>query len=474
MLTVHINVVSWGSEISWNIDNGQTFSGFADNNDYYESLPMSPGDHTINFIDSYGDGWHGGYWEILPGDVDASTAVGVTPLAGGPTDGQVSGYGGSMVFYLPPDNGPSTGNTSTCANDPNWAAAGQPTWTCPTYATGSANENYCDDVSPSGVTASIACPVACETCATGEDSPSDTEPIVTPAGTVPITVHIHTLTWANEISWNIDNGQTFSGFADNNDYYEVVSLPSGDHTINFIDSYGDGWHGGYWEILPGDVDASTAVGVTPLAGGPTDGQVSGYGGELTFTLSDDGGTSDTEPIVTPAGTVPITVQVTTTTWGNEISWNVDGGTSFGPFADHSIDEQTLELPIGDHTLYYFDSYGDGWHGGYWTLINPVDGSILAGGPQDGLVTGAGGETPFTLGEDGSAAVDVSDQIDLTVHIHTLTWANEISWNIDNGQTFSGFADNSDYYEVVSLPSGDHTINFIDSYGDGWHGGYWEI
>ena len=102
-----------------------------------------------------------------------------------------------------------------------------------------------------------------------------------------ITVHIHTLTWANEINWNIDNGQSFGiepQYDDNSDYYDPVTLSAGEHSISYYDSYGDGWHGGYWEILPGSLNAEAASGVTPIVGGPVDGLVAGSGGTTSFVL----------------------------------------------------------------------------------------------------------------------------------------------------------------------------------------------
>eukprot|EP01043_Picozoa_sp_COSAG02_P057026 COSAG02_NODE_6857_length_3324_cov_17.657674_2_plen_808_part_01 len=37
-----------------------------------------------------------------------------------------------------------------------------------------------------------------------------------------------------------------------------------------------------------------------------------------------------------ASTVQVNVQITTLTWANEITWNVDGGTTFGPYEDNSV------------------------------------------------------------------------------------------------------------------------------------------
>ena len=193
-----------------------------------------------------------------------------------------------------------------------------------------------------------------------------------------------------------------------------------------------------------------------------------------FSLSagDDGSSS-----VTASASTQVNVQITTLTWANEITWNVDGGTTFGPYEDNSVNDQVLDLPAGEHTLNYFYSYGDGWHGGYWTLINPADGSTIAGGSTDGLVSGAGGEATFTLGAEGGGSLVGGAQQAITIHIHTVEWANEITWNIDDGQSFGVnpvFEDNSDYYEALTLSPGEHSINYYDSYGDGWHGGWWEI
>ena len=185
----------------------------------------------------------------------------------------------------------------------------------------------------------------------------------------------------------------------------------------------------------------------------------------------------TAPVV-----VQVNVQITTFDWANEISWNVDGGSDFpsqgaAPYANNSVNDQVLDLSVGDHTLNYFDSYGDGWHGGYWSLINPVDSTTLAGGPTSGVVAGAGGQARFNLVASGSGALVGGTPIPMTVHIHTVTWADEITWQVDSMPEFGlvpALLDNSDYYEVLMLAPGQHTIDFFDAYGDGWHGGYWEV
>ena len=121
---------------------------------------------------------------------------------------------------------------------------------------------------------------------------------------VAMTVHIHTVTWADEITYSVDSMPEFGlvpALADNSDYFDVLMLAPGQHTIDFFDSYGDGWHGGYWEIFPGSLDASTAASVTPVAGGPILGAVAGFGGTAAFVAgSQDGGAAISAPQCTTA------------------------------------------------------------------------------------------------------------------------------------------------------------------------------
>ena len=130
-----------------------------------------------------------------------------------------------------------------------------------------------------------------------------------------------------------------------------------------------------------------------IVGGPTDGQVSGYGGELTFSLPDD----------VVYDTVDITVHVVVTTWGNEIFWNIDGY-EFGPYDNNSDNWVTVTVPEGEREILYMDDYGDGWHGGYFEIFAGTDGS----GTQlvsPVYVAGSGGETDFVLSSGSSGSGD---------------------------------------------------------------------
>lgn len=69
-----------------------------------------------------------------------------------------------------------------------------------------------------------------------------------------ITVQIHTGSYANEVSWVIldSDGEGIAGgggtYTNNNNYYSSVCLAPGNYTFQSIDSYGDGWNGGYYYV----------------------------------------------------------------------------------------------------------------------------------------------------------------------------------------------------------------------------------
>ena len=187
--------------------------------------------------------------------------------------------------------------------------------------------------------------------------------------------------YSDEIKWDMDGGSQFptTPYADNSDTYQDFCLPVGDHTINYIDSYGDGWGTGYWTV----VDSAGAI----IAGGDPEGIVTGAGGEMRFSLQAGGG-----GVAAAEGSVTVTV-VAVGAYANEYTWNIDGGSAFpnpaGSYVDGITYAETLSLPEGRHSIYYIDTYGDGWSGGYWEI--DAGNVRLAGGPNEGLVDGAGGE-----------------------------------------------------------------------------------
>jgi hypothetical protein len=77
---------------------------------------------------------------------------------------------------------------------------------------------------------------------------------------------------------------------------------------------------------------------------------------------------------TNGGSVDVTINVATVAYGNEITWNVDGGTDYGNgnYVDNEAYTETLSLAEGAHTLNCMDSYGDGWNGGSIEVVGLLD------------------------------------------------------------------------------------------------------
>ena len=96
----------------------------------------------------------------------------------------------------------------------------------------------------------------------------------------------------------------------------------------------------------------------------------------------------------------VTLTVAVVVYGGEMRWSFDGGEvhSYGVHDEGIVHTEELPLPNpGDiHTLEVSDTYGDGWHGGYWMLTDGC-GKIIGGGESEGQVAGYGGTFDFAGG-----------------------------------------------------------------------------
>ena len=95
-----------------------------------------------------------------------------------------------------------------------------------------------------------------------------------------ISIQIHTGTYANEQSWVIldEDGEGIAGgggtYTNNSNYNTSVCLAQGNYTFQSIDSYGDGWNGGYYYVR--DCDNSVIA---------NDSSPSGYGETESFVVT---------------------------------------------------------------------------------------------------------------------------------------------------------------------------------------------
>ena len=146
-------------------------------------------------------------------------------------------------------------------------------------------------------------------------------------------------------SWGSENGLAIDGaeiaaqgsMGSNQEYTYTVCLADGEHTLTQIDSFGDGWHGGY----------------VTIGGVVYDGFSSGTSMSFTFSVG--------------APCVTTDLIVTTATWASECSMQVDGVevVAQGSLSNYGSFTYTTDcLAVGTEvSVTLIDSFGDGWHGG---------------------------------------------------------------------------------------------------------------
>ena len=65
----------------------------------------------------------------------------------------------------------------------------------------------------------------------------------------------------------------------------------------------------------------------------------------------------------------------------------------------------------------------------------------------------------------------------TVVTRTRSYGSETSWSIGNCQSEQAYGNHQQYSQECCLYGGDsgiYIVTCLDSYGDGWHGGYLEV
>lgn len=160
------------------------------------------------------------------------------------------------------------------------------------------------------------------------------------------TVAVH---WGHEISWTIGTGDESRDCLSHEDiihwdlsweYDQMCCLPK--HTDEFViacvDSYGDGWHGGYLEINGEKYCDNFSDGSHQWTILPNDASL--------------------------AGEVCTNIKLVTSIWANEISWSFGQCNSSQEYANNDIFTDECCQEAGSYELVCKDSYGDGWHGGY--------------------------------------------------------------------------------------------------------------
>ncbi|MDC0204595.1 hypothetical protein OAJ65_02240, partial [Flavobacteriales bacterium] len=89
------------------------------------------------------------------------------------------------------------------------------------------------------------------------------------------------------------------------------------------------------------------------------------------------------------------VVINTAAWGNECTWNITDNSgniviSGGPYSNYSSYTIDLCLNPGSYTFNWFDSWGDGWNGGSYTVTANTGTMLTSGSPP----TGSSGSSSF--------------------------------------------------------------------------------
>ena len=176
----------------------------------------------------------------------------------------------------------------------------------------------------------------------------------------------------------------------------------------------------------------------------------------------------------------LVLQLNTGIWASEVSWSITD--SLGNLIDSTsqiyLDSSTYNittcLPNGCYYFNMLDTYGDGWNGGSFNLIDSSN-FIHASGT---LATGIFSDSiPFCVSN--LPPPPCFDNL-LTLQLNTGTWASEVSWSITDSlgilidSTSQAYFDNTTFYIDVCAPNGCLNFNMFDTYGDGWQGGSYQL
>eukprot|EP01051_Picozoa_sp_SAG22_P005693 SAG22_NODE_346_length_11892_cov_40.205970_3_plen_2055_part_00 len=353
---VTIGDFRWGEEVSWSIDgqeitsytgNGQPTDG--DNGQTFQyTVPLGDGtDHFFTFTDSWGDGWHGGFWGL------SSPCGGWIGGGRGVAEGYVQGSGGTFEFTTAARGTDMVVRCTLCEpgrfSDVESAAECAGVCAAGTYSgEGGSSASSCVPCNAGYYDDDADAATPCSACDAGFYSASvgstDCDDFMCGAGTV-----------APEGSAN------------------CTACPAGQFD-----------HDAIFDNPPTSSEACALQRHVVL--------------NVSFLDSTEV-TGDRAPPPPPpmCNSTEITVTITIVDWGEEISWSLDGSEPQGYTNDHNDESHHYTLALANttepHTFTYADSWGDGWHGGWWQLDDGC-GQLLGGGPILGQVTGGGGVFEF--------------------------------------------------------------------------------
>jgi choice-of-anchor B domain-containing protein len=199
--------------------------------------------------------------------------------------------------------------------------------------------------------------------------------------------------WAEEITWSVytSNGlfvdSLSTNYQNNTEYVHSLCLYNNTcYLFNLYDSYGDGWNGGTYLLQYEDsitISSGTLVGATVF-------------GSNQFCINETSLCTSNY----------ISLNFTTGTWAEEVSWSITDtlenlvDTLAISYLNNSTYNFQLCIEDGCYYLNMHDTYGDGWQGASFELLN-ANGEIFANGL---LSDGSFGQIVFSLNSDCNIAV----------------------------------------------------------------------
>lgn len=209
-------------------------------------------------------------------------------------------------------------------------------------------------------------------------------------------------TFPLEIDWEFVDGGGGTWASGGAPATQTVCLTAGCYSMYMFDSFGDGWNGATWTVQ--QLPAMTTVASGTLTNGVFGTVQVNIGGGC-------GGPCSNHTLTVSGGTFPA-----------EVSWNLIGATGViaTGFAPWTV---SLCVDTGCYYMDMYDSFGDGWNGATWSLINSL-GAVVAGGT---LSSGSQGQSYFAVGVNPvncgpPPAVTASDCADAVNICTNYTWA----------------------------------------------------
>jgi choice-of-anchor B domain-containing protein len=206
-------------------------------------------------------------------------------------------------------------------------------------------------------------------------------------------LQLNTGDWAEEYSWSITDNQgvlidtSSISYLNYLEYLDTVCIVEGCYFLNLYDSYGDGWQGGTYSFLS---DSGTLI-----ASGHMEGSY--FNSSQGFCVP--------EEIADSCSANSLMLTISTGGSAEEVCWSIydslgtvlDTSDFYEPYQYFNYTTYQHDICLADGCFYFnmYDSYGDGWQGGF-VIIEDNQSNIVSVGD---LPTGFYGELSFSLNSD---------------------------------------------------------------------------